>query len=281
MDIVITLVLIVVIVFILMNYTGRKRPKTSAGNPGQMSAPKPRRRGRYGKWIGGGLGWAFGGPIGGILGFIFGSMYDGMQSGAYEYRPTQRGDFSVSLLILAAAVMRADGKVMRSELSFVRMFFERNFGPEEAGKNIYLLKEILKQDINLREVCMQIQTYMEYASRLQLIHFLFGVAQSDGKFDPKEVGVVQQIAQYLNISQADFESIKAMFIKDTKSAYKILEISESATNDEIKKAYRKMAIKYHPDKVSHLGEDVQKAAKEKFQKVSEAYEQIKNERGIK
>ena len=204
-----------------------------------------------------------------------------MQSGAYEYRTTQRGDFSVSLLVLAAAVMRADGKVMRSELSYVRMFFERNFGPEEAGKNLYLLKEILKQDINLREVCMQIQTYMEYASRLQLIHFLFGIAQSDGKFDPREVNVIQQIAQYLNISQPDFDSIKAMFIKDTKSAYRILEITPDATNDEIKKAYRKMAVKYHPDKVSHLGEDVQNAAKVKFQKVSEAYEQIKKERGIK
>jgi DnaJ like chaperone protein len=208
-------------------------------------------------------------------------MYDGMQSGTYEYQPTRRGDFSVSLLVLAAAVMRADGKVMRSELSYVRMFFERNFGPEEAGRNIQLLKEILKQDINLREVCMQIQTYMEYASRLQLVHFLFGISQSDGNFHPKEVEVISQIAQYLNISQADYNSIKAMFIKDTKSAYKILEITENANNDDIKKAYRKMAVKYHPDKVSHLGEDVQKAAKEKFQTLNEAYEQIKKERGIK
>ncbi len=279
MDIVITLLLIIVIVYLLMNYTGKKSSRKSSQK--DVKSRQPRRKGRYGKWIGGGLGWAFGGPIGGILGFIFGSMYDGMQSGAYEYRTTQRGDFSVSLMVLAAAVMRADGKVMRSELSYVRMFFERNFGPEEAGKNLYLLKEILKQDINLREVCMQIQTYMEYASRLQLIHFLFGIAQSDGKFDPREVNVIQQIAHYLNISQPDFDSIKAMFIKDTKSAYKILEITPDATNDEIKKAYRKMAVKYHPDKVSHLGEDVQNAAKVKFQKVSEAYEQIKNERGIK
>jgi len=279
MDIVITLLLIIVIVYLLMNYTGKKSSRKSSQK--EVKSRKPRRKGRYGKWIGGGLGWAFGGPIGGILGFIFGSMYDGMQSGAYEYRTTQRGDFSVSLLVLAAAVMRADGKVMRSELSYVRMFFERNFGPEEAGKNLYLLKEILKQDINLREVCMQIQTYMEYASRLQLIHFLFGIAQSDGKFDPREVNVIQQIAQYLNISQPDFDSIKAMFIKDTKSAYRILEITPAATDEEIKKAYRKMAVKYHPDKVSHLGEDVQNAAKVKFQKVSEAYEQIKKERGIK
>lgn len=279
MDILITLILIVVIVYLLMNYTGKKSPRKPATGP---KAPRrPGTRGRYGKWIGGGLGWAFGGPIGGILGFIFGSMYDGMQSGAYEYRTTQRGDFSVSLMVLAAAVMRADGQVMRSELSYVRMFLERNFGAEEAGRNIYLLKEILKQDINLQQVCMQIQTYMEYASRLQLLHFLFGIAQSDGKFDPREVNVIQQIAQYLNISQADFDSIKAMFIKDTRSAYRILEIPESATDDEIKKAYRKMAIKYHPDKVAHLGEEVQNAAKVKFQKLNEAYEQIKRERGIK
>jgi DnaJ like chaperone protein len=84
----------------------------------------------------------------------------------------------------------------------------------------------------------------------------------------------------MGISEKDFESIKAMFFKDTKSAYKILEITPDASDEELKKAYRKMAIKYHPDKVSHLGEDVQKAAKEKFQQLNAAYEAIKKERGL-
>jgi DnaJ like chaperone protein len=72
-----------------------------------------------------------------------------------------------------------------------------------------------------------------------------------------------------------------MFVKETDSAYKILEIHSSATDEELKKAYREMALKYHPDKVSHLGEEVREAAEKKFQTVTEAYETIKKQRGIK
>jgi len=111
---------------------------------------------KFAKWIGGGLGWAFGGPIGGILGFVFGSMVDGMSTGKYEYKPTQTGDFSVSLLVLSAAVMRADGKVMKSELEYVRSFFIRQFGVETANERIQMLQEILKQDFNIQQVCNQI-----------------------------------------------------------------------------------------------------------------------------
>ena len=75
-------------------------------------------------------------------------------------------------------------------------------------------------------------------------------------------------------------SIQAMFVPKTDWAYNILEIRENATNEEIIKAYRKMALKFHPDKVSYLGEDVQKAANEKFQKLNEAYQTISKDRGL-
>jgi DnaJ like chaperone protein len=84
----------------------------------------------------------------------------------------------------------------------------------------------------------------------------------------------------MGIGTSDFESIQAMFVPNTDSDYKILEIERTATNDEVKKAYRRMAMKYHPDKVSALGEEVENAAKEKFQKVNQAYENIKKERKI-
>ena len=259
--------------------TGNSHPYSSDGNSAQS-----KKRSGYGKWVGGGLGWAFGGPIGGILGFMFGSMFDGMQSGEYAYKlgrttgRTQSGDFSVSLLILAASVMKADGKVMRSELDYVKQFFVNQFGQQIANRNIGMLREILKQDINVYDVSIQIKQYMEYASRLQLLHFLFGIAMADGHFHEKEVKMIDQIAGYLGLNSHDFQSIKSMFIKDTTSAYKILEILPDASDDEIKKAYRKMAVKYHPDKVSHLGGDLVKAAKEKFQKLNTAYNQIKKER---
>lgn len=236
---------------------------------------------RFAKWIGGGLGWAYGGPVGGILGFIFGAMIDGMQSGKYEYKPTQSGDFSVSLLILSAAVMRADGKVMRSELEYVRQFFMRQFGMEIANNRVQMLQEILKQDINLSEVCDQIGHYMDYPSKLQLLHYLFGICAVDNQYSPKEVEMVDLISGYLGIDRQDYESIRAMFVKDIDSAYKILEISPDATDDEVKSAYRKMAVKYHPDKVEHLGPEIRKSAEEKFQQLQAAYDEIKKRRGMK
>jgi DnaJ like chaperone protein len=236
---------------------------------------------KYAKWIGGGLGWAFGGPIGGILGFIFGSMVDGMSSGKYEYKPTQSGDFSVSLLILSAAVMKADQKVMKSELDYVRNFFIHNFGLETANQRIQMLQEILKQDFNVQEVCAQIAQYMEYPARLQLLHYLFGITAADNHYNPKEVDMVGVIASYLGIERGDYESIKAMFVKDIDSAYKVLEVAPDATDEEVKAAYRKMAVKYHPDKVEHLGPEIRKSAEEKFQQMQAAYDEIKKRRGIK
>lgn len=236
-----------------------------------------------GKWIGGGLGWALGGPIGAILGFVFGTMYDSMQTGEYEYKgftPTQEGDFKVSLIVMIAAVMKADGKVMRSELAFVKRFLLSRFGEKEAERLLPLLKEILNQDLDVDEICEQIQENMEYPSRLELVHLLFAVAASDGHLGKPESDVLRHICLRMGIRPKDFDSLSAMFVKDANSAYQILEISPDASDEEVKRAYRKMALKYHPDKVTHLGEDIQKSAKEKFQELNNAYNEIKQKRGF-
>lgn len=237
----------------------------------------------FGKWIGGGLGWALGGPIGGILGFVFGSIFDSVQSGEFEHKgftPTQEGDFKVSLLVLIAAIMKADGKILKSELSYVKQFLLRQFGEKEAERLLLLLREIIQQSLDVDEICEQIQENMEYPSRLQLVHLLMGVASADGEPHGAEAEVLRRVCLHMGIRPNDFESIKAMFVKDTGSAYRILEISPDSTDEEVKKAYRKMAIKYHPDKVAHLGEDLQKTAKEKFQQLNQAYNEIKKQRGL-
>lgn len=238
-------------------------------------------RTNYAKWVGGGLGWAFGGPIGGVLGFMMGSMFSGgVSSGTREYGQTQSGDFSLSLLILTAAVMKADGSVKRSELDYVKRFLENNFGSARTPQYVKMLGEILKQDLNIQDVSRQISQYMDYSSRMMLVQFLFGVAQADGNNHPTEIDMIQTIANYMGISLNDYESIKAMFVNDTGSAYKVLEVSTESSNDDIKKAYRELAKKHHPDRVAHLGENVKKAAEEKFMKLNAAYEAIKEERGM-
>ena len=242
----------------------------------------------FGKWIGGGLGWALGGPLGALVGFAVGSMFDkasvatvAQEAHTSRYRHhTTSDDFSMSLLVLSAAVMKADGKVLRSELEYVKKFFNQQFGARYTAAQMKVLQELLKKEIPVRQVCEQIRYNMEHPLRLQLLHYLYGISKADGHVDKKEVQVIEQIAYYLGISAKDMGSIKAMFYKETASSYKILEIEKSATDDELKKAYRRMAVKHHPDKVSHLGEEFRKAAKEKFLKVQEAYESIKKERGL-
>jgi DnaJ like chaperone protein len=240
--------------------------------------------GRFGKWIGGGLGWAIGGPIGGLLGFFVGSMVDNTTVRTSTYSPaddrTTPGAFGASLLVLIAAVMKADGKVVKSELDYVKQFFVRQFGSNSAAEATIMLKDILKQDIPVRDVCSQISRKMDYSSRLQLLQLLYNVSLADGNVQPSEIQLIDTIAEYLGISSSDLLSIKNMYIPETDSSYKILEIDRLASNDEVKKAYRRMAMKYHPDKVSHLGEEFKKAADEKFKKVNEAYEKIKRERNM-
>ncbi len=234
----------------------------------------------------GGLGWVLGGPIGAILGYYLASSGEGMsgsyssQSSGGQFHQTKPGDFMVSLMVLLSAVMKADKQLLKSELNYVKQFLRQQFSAQDTQQFMTLFQDIIKQDYPVRDVCRQIQRSMDHPSRLELLHVLFGLSQADGQIHPDEIKVINTIANYLNINQNDFSSIKAMFVKDTTSDYKILEIDAGASDFEIKKAYRRMATKYHPDKVAHLGDDLRNLAEEKFKAVNDAYQSIKKDRGI-
>lgn len=236
------------------------------------------------KWLWGGLGWALGGPIGGIIGFALGSIGENVQ--VKQLPPGGRsitsmpGDFGGALLVLCGGLMKADTKLLKSELDFVRKFFIQQFGEAHTQERMLLFREILKQDYDIQPVCQQIKANLNYSSRLQLIHLLYGLAAADGEVHSTELNYISNVCRFMDITEADMKSIKAMFVKDAQSAYKILEIEKSVTDEEVKKAYRRMAMKYHPDKVHHLGPDFQKDAQEKFKKINEAYEDIKKQRGM-
>lgn len=258
------------------------------------------------KWLGAALGWSFGGPIGAIIGLALGSMVDSMSDGdgfpylgegedrkrqrpkyrkmpnyEMEARPkTTSGDFEISLLILASVVIKADNHQDERELNFVRQYFSNMYGKERANHAFKLFKNINQQDISTRQVCMQIQRMMDHPSRLQLLHFLFGIAKADEHVTEAEIKQIYTISGYLGVSSRDFESIKEMFYNSVDHAYKILEIDKNASVEEIKAAYRKMAKKYHPDRVAHLGKEHQEGAEEKFRQVQQAYEQLQKERGF-
>jgi len=254
------------------------------------------------KWIAGFLGWVSWGPIGALLGFAIGAFVDlqidnvrkvggsagpegtggGFQrSGSRGYTASeQRNSFLVSLLVLSSAVIKADGRTLQSELNFVRAFIRRNFGDNAVDEAMRILEGLNRQNVDIYSVGAQIAANMNYSQRLQLFHYLAQLASTDGDFNKSEKDVLDSIASAIRLTSSDAASVIAMFYKDSGSAYEVLEISPSATDDEVRSAYRRMAMKNHPDKVATLGPEVQKAAAEKFRKIQEAYETIKKERGI-
>ena len=232
------------------------------------------------KLLWGGLGWAIAGPIGAILGYTYASMKEGQSYIQSPKSRTKHGDFIMSVLVLFAKVMKADGKLLKPELDYVKQFLKRQFGIQQTKDLMLVFKDILDQEYPLKDVCRQIQRSMDHPSRLELIHILYGLSQSDGHVHPSEIRIIQTIANYLNISNNDYASIKAMFAKDENAAYRILEIDPSTSDKQVKEAYRKMANKYHPDKVAHLGRKMQTVAEEKFKSVNDAYQQIKKDRNL-
>ncbi len=254
------------------------------------------------KWIGGLLGWASSGPIGALIGVLIGAVIEanidfvrqlGSATGEADGTPyrsstsrssysntEQRNSFIMSLLVLCSAVIKADGRTQQSELDYVRSFIRNNFGPAAEPEAMRVLQDLLAKDVNIYSVGSQIAGNMNYSQRLQLFHYLANLANADGEFSKSEKDVLESIASAIRINSSDASSVIAMFYKDIDSAYAVLEISPSATDDEVKTAYRRMAMKNHPDKVATLGPDVQKAAAEKFRQIQEAYESIKRQRGI-
>lgn len=242
---------------------------------------------------------------GGILGFIIGSGVDNYQNlkaqfqaqgggnggrqftaeelfNLYQQRATTSSDVPTMLIALSAAVMKADGKVLKAELNYVKAFFAQQFGPQFNNQHLQTLKRFLDSgNIPLQQICQDIRMRMQPEVRVQLLHYLFGIAKADGDVSQSEINVIQNIASMMGVSSVDFESVKNMFYRNVNSDYKVLGIEPGATDDEVKKAYRKMAIKFHPDKVAQMGEEYQKGAKEKFQKIQESYEAIKKRRGMK
>ena len=191
-------------------------------------------------------------------------------------------DVATMLMALSAAVMKADGKVLKAELDYVKSFFSQQFGNQFTTQHLKVLKRFLDAPtIPLDKICNDIKTRMPAEVRVQLVHYMFGIAKADGDVAESEMKVIQNISQKLGVSSTDFESLKNMFYRDVHSDYKILGVDASATDDQIKKAYRKMAIAHHPDKVASMGEEYQKGAQEKFMKIQEAYENIKKKRGFK
>ena len=261
-----------------------------------------------GKWIGGFLGFIIGGPIGALAGMALGWMFDestqtdvsadrhsadGQAQADWQQRERegQRNSFLFSLLVLASYIIRADGRVMHSEMEVVRRFLRQNFGQLAVSQGEDIMLRLFQQQKQMgmdrfsgtiRQACAQIAAHMDYSQRLQLLNFLVIIAQADGIVVTEEVDALRLVATGLGISATDLDSMLNLNhgCSNLDAAYKVLGIAPTATDDEVKAAYRKMALKHHPDRVATLGEDVRKAAEKKFQEINEAKAVIDKARGL-
>ena len=260
--------------------------------------------GSFTKWLFVGLGWAVGGPIGALIGYFIGKnisssneqIGDGStHRGPYRNTGTQ-ADINAALMVLIAAVMKVDGEVKKSELDYVKRFLLQNYGEERGKEMLQILKQMVEKDIPIDQVCQQIKVNTDYNTRYHMVDFLFGIGSADGFFHQTELNMLRLIAQYLGISQSDYTSIYERHVGSSdsysnnqtysntsskKDPYKVLGIDSSATDDEVKKAYRRMAMKYHPDRVAGMSEEIQRNAAEQMKEINEAYEAINKGRGMK
>ncbi|MBQ9356885.1 MAG: TerB family tellurite resistance protein [Prevotella sp.] len=254
-----------------------------------------------GKWIAGYLGWIVLGPIGGIAAFLLGSLVESAVKGShssqgYEFIPGQdsqeqgdRNSFLLSMLVMSAYIIKADGKIMHSEMEFVRGFLRQNFGIEaEQQGNDILLRTFEEQKRQgpaafrntIRQSCREAARFLDYSGRLQLLNFLVLIAQADGHVDDTEVKALKEVAGWMQMQESEVDSMLHLEGGSLDDAYKVLGVSPSASDDELKKAYRRLALEHHPDRVAKLGDDVRKAAERKFQEINAAKEKIWKARGL-
>lgn len=258
-------------------------------------------------------GLIYGGIGGAFIGFLVGSLIDSLVNGIIQGRQRKQNSFRSETftddkLILAAYVAKADhNRLLRSEMEYVRNFLAKDLGDEAVQSAMLRFRDILNSNVDISSVCNDLRQHATIYEKLMILQFLFGFSQADGSMRQEELDAIQYISDLCGISRSNYEAVKSMFVgsytggyqqhyddytsggysssrytsKSTlENDYKILEVSPDATNEEVKKAYRAAAKKHHPDKVSHLGEDVRKAAEIKFAQVNEAYERIKKARGM-
>ncbi len=200
------------------------------------------------------------------------------------------------MLVLLAAVMKADGRVMRSELDYVRNFLTRSFGQEQATEMLLEMRDLLRGPLPVQEACMQIRLSYSVGQRQQLMVVLRGLSQADGYTAPSEQRILEQIAMAIGVGAGQYAGggyssggyssggggyAGGGYSRPSTDYYRVLGLTSSASDEEVRKTYRKLAMKWHPDRFSTSSAAEQEAASEKFKEINEAYEAISKQRGMK
>ena len=244
---------------------------------------------KYEKWLGAGLGFVVGGPIGGLLGFITGSMLERGQGDAKEISQNI-SEFEVNLMVLASHFIKIDGRVSMSEIQFTEQFLNTHFDPSQATERRQILNHCLQKEYDLDVACGQIRMNTSHSTKVQVVRFLMDLALCDGELSEREHYFIFKIAGFLNVNDVEYRRIRnehtnegqaynGGYTSTSTSYYSILEVSETATYEEIRASYRKLVLKYHPDRNKDASEAERKKLAAKFQQIQEAYDILKAQKG--
>jgi len=259
-----------------------------------------------GKWIGGFLGFiTTGSVLGAIAGYAIGSLFDrddsietytrgtqgvytGSNQQAREFEG-QQNSFRFALMVLSAHIIQADGKIMHSEMELVRKFLRNSFGESAVTQGEEILLRLFEYRKNngeaswnsqIQQACNEIRRAMPEEHRMQLVAFLAEIVKADGRVEQSELQALREVTSYLGLSVGIVDQMFALGGTTLDEAYAVLGISKDATDDEVRRAYKQMVVKNHPDRVAALGEDVKKAATLKLQEINKAKEIIYKSRNM-
>jgi len=267
----------------------------------------------WGKVVGGAFGFVLGGPLGALLGAVLGHQFDkGLKfqdqfGGAFHYEDRERIQtaFFTALFSTMGHVAKADGRVSEDEIEMARnVMRQMRLDERQQRTAIDLFNQGKQPDFPLDDVLEQFRSERRRRRTLlqMFIEILIHAAYADGVMHPKEQHVLRHIGQRLGFSATEFAQLEAMVAAQRqyheqqytgggyttrptsadqlKQAYEILGVSETDSDAEIKKAYRRLMNQHHPDKLVAKGlpEEMVKMATEKTQEIKSAYEVIKKSR---
>jgi len=256
-----------------------------------------------GKLIGALIG-SIAGPFGTLFGGLIGHMFDraaeertgrGRPAGRLEWDsrrqgaedPTSRAqlNFIACLIGLSIAVARSGGGVKVSHVDTLKAFFRRSFPYGGVDQDViqHLIDEMYanRDAIDVEALCGYFGGVSTVEGRLLLLRLLFEIAAADqAGVTAAEENLIRRITALLGLTEAIFRQVRAEFVGEQGRAYGVLGVKPDAAVDEIKRAYRKLAVENHPDKVANLGPEFVKVAEEKFKVIQEAYDEIRKERGF-
>ncbi|MEE8424077.1 MAG: DnaJ domain-containing protein [Thermodesulfobacteriota bacterium] len=238
-------------------------------------------------WLfGASMGWFVGGPVGAVVGGAIQHVFSSAkmkQIGQSDAAAKPEMIFISNLVAIMTKICMADGHISTEERRVIHKFFESSLG--YSGENLKFIDAMIdetdRQNPDLKQIVFAFDRFANHEQRLILLDLAYNIAAVDHTITEGEQNAINDIVAGLNISQAEHERIRGRHtvVKVGKN-YAILGVDRSASNEEIKKAYRQLAMQYHPDKVSHLGQELIDFSNKKFQEINNSYQTIKKERGL-